>query len=188
MRRERVQLIDCEPQPTVESAQVLLRIVSEALILQDEAEAVLAAVARHDHLGVVAKRGGPVGRRFFALQEQLPGRFDDPDLDRLRAALHTILLHHGMQVATALEFLAVEGRSEHLARQVSTWGTLGAPARLLEEVYRELPSGDGLPRKAGRSISADFLAPVVPDRRGTGVSQALAETIQRAYPANPAQD
>ena len=43
-----------------------------------------------------------------------------------------------MQVATALEFLAVAGRSEQLSRQVSTWGTLGAPARLLEEVYREL--------------------------------------------------
>ena len=145
---DRVQLIDCAPQPAVESARILLRIVSEALILQDEAEAVLAAVARHDHLGMVAKRGGPVGRRFFALQEQLPGRYDDPDLDRIRAALHTILLHHGMQVATALEFLAVAGRSERLARQVSTWGTLVAPARVLEDLYRELTvmrraEGDG---------------------------------------------
>jgi hypothetical protein len=135
---DRVQLIDCQPQPRVESAQVLLRIVSEALILQDEAEAVLAAVSRHDHLGVVAKRGGPVGRRFFALQEQLPASFADPQLDRLRATVNTILFHHGMQVATALEFLAVAGRSDRLHQRVSDWGNLGAPAGVLEDVYREL--------------------------------------------------
>lgn len=135
---DRVQLIDCERPLAGESVGPLLRLVSEALILQDEAEAVLAAVARHEHLGKVARRGGPVGRRFFALQEQLPPRYDDPQLDRIRAAVHTILFHHGMQVATALEFLAVDGRSERLHRQVSTWGTLGAPARLLEELYREL--------------------------------------------------
>jgi len=134
---KRVQLIDCEPQPTAEPMQ-LLRIVAEALILQDEAEDVLAAVSRHEPLGVVAKRGGPVGRRFITLQDQLPARCDDPRLDRLRVTLHTILYHHAMQVATALEFLAVAGRSEQLTRQVSDWGDLGAPARRLEEVYREL--------------------------------------------------
>jgi hypothetical protein len=140
-----VQLTDCKHEPAAERAQ-LLRIVAEALILQDEAEDVLAAVARHEHLGIVAKRGGPVGRRFLTLQEQLPIRCVDPRLDRLRVTLHTILYHHAMQVATALEFLAVAGRSEQLTRQVSHWGNLGTPARQLEEVYRELrhyPVGPG---------------------------------------------
>ena len=135
---ERVQLIDSEGQPTVESPQVLLEIVCEALILQDEAEAVLVAVSRHDHLGNVAPRGGPVGRRFLALQERLPARYADPQLDRLRANVSTILYHHAVQVATALEFLAVDGRSERLHRQVSEWGDLGLAARSLEEVYQEL--------------------------------------------------
>ena len=135
---QRVQLIDRRPQPPVESAQVLLGIVCEALILQDQAEAVLAAVSRHEPLGDVAPRGGPVGRRFFALRELLPARYTDPQLDRLRAAVSTILHHHAVQVATALEFLAVDGQSERLHRQVSGWGSLGAPAHRLEEVYREL--------------------------------------------------
>jgi len=142
---DRVQLIDRERHTTVESAQVLLEIVCEALILQDEAEAVLAAVARHDHLGNVAPRGGPVGRRFFALQARLPARYVDPRLDRLRAAVSTILHHHAVQVATALEFLAVDGQSERLHRQVSDWGNLGAPARRLEEVYHELRGIPGYP-------------------------------------------
>ena len=137
-----MQLVDSERQPAPEPAAILLRIAAEAVILQDEAEAVLAAVARHDHLGAVAPRGGPLVSRFFSLREQLPIRCDDPRLNRLRTVLDTICHHHAMQVATALEFLAFDGRSDQLHRQVSGFTGLGAPAALLEDVYRELRERD----------------------------------------------
>jgi hypothetical protein len=135
---DRLQLIDRERQPTPDPRTVLLRITAEAVILQDEAEAVLVAVSQHEHLGLVAPRGGPLVRRFFGLRDELPRRCDDPELNRIRALLDTIFYHHAMQVATALEFLASDGRSELLHRQVSRFTGLGAPAGLLDEVYREL--------------------------------------------------
>jgi hypothetical protein len=135
---DRVQLVDSEPRRTLDPAALLLQIAAEAVILQDEAEAVLAAVARHDHLGVVAPRGGPLVSRFFALRQQLPPSCGDTRLDRLRAVLDTILYHHAMQLATAMDFLTFDGRSEQLHRQISGFTGLGAPAALLEDVYREL--------------------------------------------------
>ena len=120
----------------------LLRIAAEALILQDEAEAVLAAVGRREHLGIVAPRGGPLVYRFFALRDRLADERSageiQPQLTRLANMLDTILYHHAMQVATALDFLAVEWRSPEMAHQVANITGLGAPAELLESVYREL--------------------------------------------------
>ncbi|SDS58485.1 hypothetical protein SAMN04488543_2004 [Friedmanniella luteola] len=135
---DRVQLVDRETRPAPAPGALLLRIAAEAVLLQDEAEAVLAAVAHHDHLGVVAPRAGPLVSRFFGLREELPGRCDDPRLERLRTVLDTIFYHHAMQLATALEFLTFDGRSEQLHRQISEFTGLGAPAVLLEDVYREL--------------------------------------------------
>lgn len=132
----RVRLVDSEPSPA--PAAVLRRIAAEGLLLQDEAEAVLAAVARHDSLGAVAPRGGPLVSRFFGLRDQLPTRCGDPRLERLRAVLDTIFHHHAMQVATSLEFLTFDGRSNQLRRQIEAFSGLGAPAALLEDVYREL--------------------------------------------------
>ena len=139
---DRVQLVDSQPRPAPDAGALLRRIAAEAVILQDEAEAVLAAVARHDRLGVVAPRGGPLVSRFFALRQQLPPSCGDTRLDRLRAVLDTILYHHAMQLATAMDFLTFEGRSEQLHRQVSGFTGLGAPAALLEDVYRELRERD----------------------------------------------
>jgi hypothetical protein len=120
----------------------LLRIAAEALILQDEAEAVLAAVGRREHLGIVAPRGGPLVDRFFALRDRLADERSadeiQPQLTRLANMLDTILYHHAMQVSTALDFLAVEWRSPEMAHQVANITGLGAPAELLESVYREL--------------------------------------------------
>lgn len=135
-------LVDVCPQPERDPLPALARITSEALILQDEAEDVLAAVGRHEHLGVLAPRGGPLVRRFFALRDQLGQERrlgpTSPELTRLSATLDTILLHHAMQVATALDFLAVEWRSPQMARQVTAIGGLGRPAQVLEDVYREV--------------------------------------------------
>jgi hypothetical protein len=135
---DRVQLLDSPPQPTPDPSAILLRIAAQGVLLQDEAEAVLVAVSHHEHLGIVAPRGGPLVQRFFSLRDQLPSRCADPQLNRLRAVLDTIFYHHAMQVATALDFLALDGGSELLSRQVSGFTGLGAPAELLEEVYREL--------------------------------------------------
>jgi hypothetical protein len=138
---ERMELIDGRLDHDLDPA-ALLRIAAEALILQDEAEAVLAAVGRREHLGIVAPRGGPLVYRFFALRDRLAvERSADeiqPHLTRLANMLDTILYHHAMQVATALDFLAVEWRSPEMAHQVANITGLGAPAELLESVYREL--------------------------------------------------
>jgi len=131
-------LLDVAATPAPDPSVTLFGVVAEAMILQDDAEAVLAAVGRHEHLGIVAPRGGPLVHRFFTLRDRLPRRDLDPRTARRTAQLDTILLHHGMQVATALEFLAVAGRSEGMARHVSAIRGLGAPAELLEEIYAEL--------------------------------------------------
>jgi hypothetical protein len=139
--QERVELIDGRLYHDLDPA-ALARIAAEALILQDEAEAVLAAVGRREHLGTVAPRGGPLVHRFFALRDQLheeqAAAEAEPQLKQLANSLDTILYHHAMQVATALDFLAVEGRSPQMAHQVAAIQGLGAPAELLEGVYREL--------------------------------------------------
>jgi hypothetical protein len=135
---ERVQLIDSEQQAAPDPAAVLLRIAAEAVILQDEAESVLKAVSRREALGRVAPRGGPLVSRFFILRDQLPSNCVDPRLEGLRARLDTILHHHATQVATALDFLASDERSELLQRQVGAFSGLGPPARLLDASYREL--------------------------------------------------
>lgn len=135
---DRVELVDLAPAPPPDPAGTLYRIATEAVVLQDRAEDVLAAIGRHEHLGVLAGRGGPLVRRFFALRDELPTDCPDARLARLAATLDTILYHHAMQVATALEFLALEWRSERLAASVTTITGLGAPAALLDEVYAEL--------------------------------------------------
>jgi hypothetical protein len=138
---ERMELIDGRLGHDLDPA-ALLRIAAEALILQDEAEAVLAAVGRREHLGIVAPRGGPLVYRFFALRDRLADERSadeiQPQLTRLANMLDTILYHHAMQVSTALDFLAVEWRSPEMAHQVANITGLGAPAELLEGVYREL--------------------------------------------------
>ena len=116
----------------------LRRIAAEAVILQDEAESVIAGIRARESLGTLAPRGGPVVRRFFALRDRLPRRCADPDNERVRAILDVTFHHHAMALATALEFSALEWRSPELARQVDAMDGLGPPARRLDEVYASL--------------------------------------------------
>jgi len=116
----------------------LRRIAAEALILQDEAESVIAGIRARESLGSLAPRGGPVVRRFFALRDRLPRRCEDPDNERVRAILDVTLHHHAMALATAMEFCALEWRSPEIARQVDAMDGLGSPARRLDEVYAAL--------------------------------------------------
>ena len=116
----------------------LRRIAAEAVILQDEAEAVMRGIRARESLGHLAPRGGPLVRRFFALRDALPRRCGDPGDEQVRAILEVTLHHHAVAVATALEFAAYEWRSERLARQVDAFDGLGAPARQLDQVYATL--------------------------------------------------
>lgn len=117
---------------------VLRRIAAEAVILQDEAESVIAGIRARQSLGYTAPRGGPVVRRFFALRDRLPTRCADPADERLRDILDVTCHHHAMALATALEFSALEWRSPEIARQVDAMDGLGPPARRLDEVYATL--------------------------------------------------
>lgn len=116
----------------------LRRIAAEAVILQDEAESVIACIRARQSLGHTAPRGGPVVRRFFALRDRLPARCADPADDQLREILDVTCHHHAMALATALEFSALEWRSPEIARQVDAMDGLGPPARRLDEVYATL--------------------------------------------------
>ena len=132
------------PAPAEERAEqraALRRIAAEAVILQDEAESVIAGIRARQSLGHLAPRAGPVVRRFFALRDRLPPRCDDPDDEQVRAFLDVTFHHHAMALATALEFCAVEWRSPEIARQVDAMDGLGAPARRLDEVYASLVAG-----------------------------------------------
>jgi hypothetical protein len=143
-RSDRFVLVDVlEPGPTpaqerADQRAALRRIAAEAVILQDEAESVMAGIRARQSLGHLAPRGGPVVRRFFALRDRLPARCADPDDERVRAVLDATFHHHAVALATALEFCALEWRSAALARQIDAMDGLGPPARRLEEVYAAL--------------------------------------------------
>src|SRR5215211_7604319 len=144
-QRRRRELVAAEPCPTSrpergqeEPRRTLLRVTSEALILQDDADAVLAGVRGRQHMGILAPRAGPLVRRFFALRDLLPPRYDDPDAERWRALLDSILHHHALLLSMALDLLAYEWRSERIAEQVDALDGMGAPGRWLEELYAQL--------------------------------------------------
>lgn len=136
-----VDVLDSGRTPAEEQADqhmTLRRIAAEAVILQDEAEAVIAGIRARQSLGYLAPRAGPVVRRFFALRDWLPRWCADPDDERRRAILDVTFHHHAMALATALEFSALEWRSPEIARQIDALDGLGPPARRLDEVYAEL--------------------------------------------------
>lgn len=127
-----------EPPAAPDPIPAFRRTVAESVILQDEAEAVLRGIRARESLGVIAPRGGPLIRRFFALRDQLPVDVEGEDQLRLRAELAAILYHHAMALSVAMDFLACEWRSPALARQVDSLTDLGSPARRLEEIYAGL--------------------------------------------------
>lgn len=126
------------PDPHPDHRPLLRRIAAEAVILQDDAEAVMHGIRARQNLGDLAPQGGPLVRRFFELRDRLPARCGEPADEHLRGRLDAILHHHAMALHTALDLLACEWRSPRLAAQVDTLDGLGEPARMLDEVYREL--------------------------------------------------
>lgn len=132
-------LVDVVPaEPRVDDRTVLRRVAAEAVILQDEAEVVLAEIRGHGHLGLIAPRGGPLVRRFFALRELLPEQCDDPDDERLRHVLDVALHSHALLVSMAMDLLAYEWRSPRLADVVGRIDGVGPAGVALDAAYAEL--------------------------------------------------
>lgn len=115
----------------------LLRIVAEAVVLQDKAEELLADIRDREPLAVLAPRGGPLASRFFELRRSLPtpvGR----EMTRQCETVGVVLDHHGMLIVSALDMLAVDWRSPAIVDQLERLDGLGAPAERLDAVYAEL--------------------------------------------------
>ena len=127
--------------PAPDPMIAIRRIVAEAVILQDEAEAVLRAVGAREPLGMVAPRAGPLVRRFFALEDQLPAQAGDSDAARQGAEVAAILHHHALALSVAMEFLALEWRSPAVAGQLDKLADLGKPGQRLDEIYALLTKG-----------------------------------------------
>ena len=131
-------LVDLAAGSSTDAEHALLRrIAAEAVILQDQADVALRQARARAPLGQIAPYAGPLVHRFFRLRERLPRRCADPGDERLRASLDVILHHHALLVATALDLLAYEYRSEYVASAVESM-EIGEPGRRLDEVYAEL--------------------------------------------------
>jgi hypothetical protein len=142
LRARPAVLVDVPPAaPPVDDRILLRRAAAEAVILQDQAEAVLAQIRSHGHLGHIAPRGGPLVRRFFALREELPACCTHPDDERLRRVLDVALHSHALVVSTSMDLLAYEWRSPRLRDVVSRIEGLGEAGVALDAAYAELVHG-----------------------------------------------
>ncbi len=139
-RQPRMILLDEAPaaEPEPDPRLVMRRVVVEAVIRQDEAEDVLRGVRARVNLGLLAPRGGPLVRRFFALRDLLPPPCADPGNELVRHELSAILQHHAMALSVAMDLSACEWRSPRLAAQIDALDGLGRPAERLNQLYAEL--------------------------------------------------
>ena len=115
----------------------LLRIVAEAVVLQDQAVELLGDIRRREPLGELAPRGGPLARRFFELRRTLPPA-TDREMARQCETASVVLDHHGTVITYALEFLAMDWRSHAIVAQLERLGGLGEPAERLDALYADL--------------------------------------------------
>ena len=115
----------------------LLRVVSEAVILQDQATELLHEIRDRQPLAEVARRGGPLATRFFALRHELPPAIG-PEMERQCDTASKVLDHHGRLIVTALDMLAMDWRSELIVEQLERLDGLGTPADRLDALYAEL--------------------------------------------------
>ena len=136
----------------VDPRAAMRRIAAEAVILQDEAEAVVRGARAREGLGFLAPRGGPLVRRFFGLRDLFPKSCQDPADEEVRRQLDAILHHHALAVWVALDLLAYEWRSEKIGRQLDALDGLGEPAAHLDQLYAEL--AERRPRTTARSRRA----------------------------------
>src|SRR3954454_14756335 len=115
------------PRPDPRSAwKVVRRVVAEALILQDEAEALLDSFRRRPDRGEGAEACGRLRFRFVTLHKELP-EAGVPDIDRLTAALRQVLDHHVLMLKTSQQLLAGAALSDALDARLDDIDGLGAP-------------------------------------------------------------
>ena len=119
----------------------LRAIVAEAVIWQDMANELLAAISRREPLAELAPRGGPLILRFCNLHERLPVS-DDPDLRRITEVLGPVFDHHAMMLSSSLDMLAADWRSERIVEELERIEGLGAPAERLEGIRAELVAAE----------------------------------------------
>src|SRR3954451_21311818 len=115
----------------------LLRVVAEAVVLQDAATELLADIRDREPLAELAPRGGPLASRFFELRRQLP-RPADRAMAAQCEAVSVILDHHGTLIVSALHMLSMDWRSAAIVEQLERLDGLGAPAERLDALYGEL--------------------------------------------------
>ena len=115
----------------------LRAIVAEAVIWQDAAEELLAAISRREPLAELAPRGGPLIRRFCDLRARLP-ESSDPEIRRITEVLGPVFHHHALMLSSSLDMLAVDWRSERIRDELERIDGLGAPAARLENVRAQL--------------------------------------------------
>ena len=120
----------------------LRAIVAEAVIWQDAANEVLAAISRREPLAELAPRGGPLVRRFCELRARLP-ESEDPELRRITEVLGPVLDHHALMLSSSLDMLAVDWRSERIVDELERITGLGPPAERLECIYAQLAGTAG---------------------------------------------
>ena len=120
-----------------EAWRQLRAIVAEAVIFQDSAEELLAAISRREPLAELAPRGGPLIRRFCDLGMRLP-ESDDREIQRITAVLGPVFDHHAMMLKYSLDMLAVDWRSTRIVEELEKIEGLGAPAARLEDIRAEL--------------------------------------------------
>jgi hypothetical protein len=116
----------------------LVRIVAEAVVLQDQAVEVLAHIRNREPLAEQAARGGPLARRFFELRRQLPPPSVDRELSRQCQTASVVLDHHGTVLTFALDLLAAVWRSQAVIDQLDRLDGLGPAAERLDALYLEL--------------------------------------------------
>jgi hypothetical protein len=132
-----IVFIDEAALPAPEARARLRRVVAEAVVLQDQAEAVIAGIRDREPLARMAGLGGPVSRRFFALRDELPVPADG-EMARQCETASVVLDYLGTLIVTALKLLAADWRSPAVVDQLERLDGLGAPAERLEALYREL--------------------------------------------------
>jgi hypothetical protein len=123
--------------PRASELALLRRIAAEALILQDDAEALLRQIRAREPLAELAPRGGRLSSRFLALGAALPVS-QDLYVREYVTRLREILDHHMLMLSASLDLLAVAWRSERLEDEIDRITGLGRPARWLEDLRFEL--------------------------------------------------
>jgi hypothetical protein len=130
--------ITIPPEPVrIDEWPVLRRMLAEAILLQDQAEDLLARFREErPDPAAVAPACGRIRCRLAQMRLELAS-FTDPDVRRYAASLRPIFDHHGLLLDTSIGLLAGSA-NQALAERLNDIDGLGAPARKLEALRLEV--------------------------------------------------